>query len=163
MTSDGQHASCTYRNDDDPALVDRINDADSKIIDYETKLAAAANRQGTGRVYVGNTTATSYGNLHALDYRADNSLAAAAKVCADQYGAGARMCIVQDIYLSAVRGTISSTKNIAKAWVYAPSWNNPTAGGPSRAAVHHERRRRRSACAAWGRGRWAAGRPQRRG
>lgn len=131
LTGNDKGVSCTNLNDggqDDPAIVTRIDKAESSITMQETKISMLANRPASIRTYVGNTTASFNGNFVAAAAGSDNGFVGAAKVCENQYGMGARMCTAEEIYFSAVKGAISSTKNITKAWVYFPAWNNPIAG-----------------------------------
>jgi hypothetical protein len=75
--------------------------------------------------WVGNSTATTVGRI--VHANADVGLASAAATCADDFGAGAHMCTVYEMYGSVANGKITSKTTVPKAWVYFPSWQSPIA------------------------------------
>jgi hypothetical protein len=129
-TGDIAGVSCTPRGQSGGAIdVTRLVDIEKKITDLTTLITTIENTPASGiSTFAGNTTMSYNGNFVAASAGSDNGFVGAAKVCEAQYGAGAHMCTSLEIYESAVKGVIGSTKNIAKAWVYFPAWNNPVAG-----------------------------------
>lgn len=77
-------------------------------------------------LYVGNTTAVTNGRIQAAG--TPTGLRSAAKLCSYQFGAGAHMCTMQELYDSVLSGALNENNTMAAAWIYFPSWNEPTAG-----------------------------------
>lgn len=76
-------------------------------------------------LYVGNTTAVTNGAIQAAG--TPKGLPSAAKLCSAQYGEGAHMCTMQELYDSVLSGALNENNTMAQAWVYFPSWNEPVA------------------------------------
>ena len=131
LTSDGKTVFCTNRNNEtneSRTALENISKAETLVTDYGTRINALGTGPGAKALYVGNTTATSNGRIDGKGGATDFGLQAAAKICAAQFGAGARMCTVYDIYHSITGGKIPQNVDIPKAWVYMQSWKTPIAG-----------------------------------
>jgi hypothetical protein len=130
VTDNGKGIFCTARNNgtqDDPNVVKRIDEAQSKINELEKTIGTLTPGTAAAHLYLGNSTATTKGNF--LKAGDDNSLVSAAKMCEATFpGKKARMCTVEDIYQSVVKGKITSAMTIPKAWVYMTQLHNPVAG-----------------------------------
>jgi hypothetical protein len=116
----------------DSVLLTKVSDKLTKLKDLvkeiETTPAPAA------KFYVGSTAAKYNGQLGAG--AADASLKVAADKCAAEFGAGAQMCTIYDLYNSAASGKLTTAMTIPqaqRAWIWAPAWNTP-AGLPGGAA-----------------------------
>jgi hypothetical protein len=126
LTSDGKTVFCTNRNNETSEsrmALENISKSETLVTDYGTRIMALGTGPGAKALYVGNTTATTPGRIDAGG--TDIGIAGAVKLCTNQYGAGARMCTVYDIYQSIVAGKIISGTDIAKSWVYMEAWKNP--------------------------------------
>jgi hypothetical protein len=131
FNSDGSTVTCV-----DKAVGGGTNPLNTKIDtlikttdDLTTKATAIKNGSGKVPTFAGVTDVTTNGNMAAVA-GVDNGLAGGTKLCTDKYGAGAHMCSMNEIYMSAVQGVINSTKNIvSKAWIWAPSWTSPLGTG----------------------------------
>lgn len=108
-----------------------INQLDTIITQIGTTLNnIKMNPRASAAVYVGSSTATTKGRITqaGLSVGAES----AAKICSDQYGMGARMCTVYDMFVSQATGKITAATVVPPSWVHQASWNEPVAG-PSNA------------------------------
>jgi hypothetical protein len=128
FTSSGEFAkfSCTDKGQTALSSTDitTVNNLYQKLVMLGTTLTTIEKTpRASAAVYVGNTQVTTPGRIDAGG--TDIGIAGAVKLCTNQYGAGAHMCTIYDIYTSITSGTIVSGTDIPKAWVYQASWNNP--------------------------------------
>lgn len=104
-----------------------INNLDTIITQIGTTLNnIKMNPRASAAVYVGSTTATTKGRIN--DMQGNIGPYGATKACEGQFGAGARMCTVYDMFVSQATGKITSNTAVPKSWVYQASWNEPVAG-----------------------------------
>ena len=105
----------------------------TQLDDHEQRLKKLEMMMGGGgggiATFAGVTKYTSPGLITKPNF--DNGLVAAAARCTDEYGAGAHMCTVGEIYQSVITGKVVSGKPSPKAWVYAPSWQRAAMTGSS--------------------------------
>jgi hypothetical protein len=123
LTSDGQKLSCTTTNtaaDKDEDMIAALDQLDITSRDLLTQLMPMEST----RVYVGSTAIAHDGAFRSNPPVAAG-LAASAAFCAAEFGVGARMCTMDDLYQSVVNGTLGATSAIKPSWVYMPNWNTP--------------------------------------
>ncbi len=126
LTSDGRQLSCTSRS----ASADKDADIRSAIAQVNIDLNGIERqiREKTppaAASYVGVTTGTTSGRIQSGVLQ---GLTAAAALCATQFGDGAHMCMLDELYQSVVNGTLGPANTIPKSWVYMPNWRPPLAG-----------------------------------
>jgi hypothetical protein len=86
-----------------------------------TKIGAGPAAQA---IYVGPSKQATAGRI--MYGTATPGVAAAAAQCANDYGAGAHMCTVYEIYYSvALLKNVAATTDIPASWVYMQSWKTP--------------------------------------
>jgi hypothetical protein len=94
--------------------------AGQMVFSNGTALSCVTAPSGT-KVYKGNTAGMTNGDINSGGLR---GLTAAAALCAASYGAGARMCTVNEMFDSVSNGTIANTATVARAWVYSAAGRN---------------------------------------
>jgi len=125
LTSDGQQLLCTSRDesaDKDQDASAALLQLDGAIKDIRAQLPPTT--PGPAVSYVGLTMTPTAGRIISGPIW---GLTAAADQCASQFGTGAHMCVMDELYQSVVRGTLDARSLIAPAWVYMPNWNTPAA------------------------------------
>lgn len=127
LTSDGRQIYCTSPT--------RSADQDADIrttltqLDAQTEsLARALPPRGVSirSGFVGTTSTTSFGNILG-DGSSSPGLVAAATLCAAEFGAGAHLCLQDELSESVANGTLAASSTLPPSWVYAPNGNNPLA------------------------------------
>ncbi len=83
--------------------------------------------------FKGVTTAMTSGNIMSGTSR---GIPAASAICAAQFGTGAYMCSVYDIYMNVARDKIKSSDTVAKSWVYMQSWKDPAGSAVTRTGLN---------------------------
>ncbi len=79
-------------------------------------------------LFVGVTTATTNGRITSAG--ALTGLPAAAAICSAQFGAGAHMCVSEELANSVVDGTLlNAATTVPKAWMYFTAWQNSALSG----------------------------------
>jgi hypothetical protein len=132
LTTDGMTLSCTSRNNEttqSQQAIMNLEDVESKIINYGTTVTMLGmGGMGAKALFQGVTTGMYNGSMSANGM---TGLASATALCGAQFGTGAHMCTVYEMYDSvAYAGQISAdkfnpTQAMAQAWVYMMSWKNP--------------------------------------
>jgi hypothetical protein len=79
----------------------------------------AVSRQDSRPMFVGITKVRTNGRIEAPG--ADVGLASAAALCGAEYGDGAHMCTVNELYDSVVSGRLTSNDRVPKSWIFHPS------------------------------------------
>lgn len=106
-------------------LQSSVTSLQSTLTTLQSTLTALTTRVSTleGRpsglsvgVYVGNTTTTTRGSIASRN--GTIGVLGAAEICAAQFGAGARMCTVDELYRSVTSGAIAGSATVARAWVF---------------------------------------------
>ena len=123
---DGATIVCTDRNNENPGGADAVrtvNQVSNTLNTIETTVNNLLGSRLTYGEFKGVTTAMTNGNIV---MGASRGIAGAAAVCAAQFGAGAYMCSVYDMYMNVASGKIKDTDSVAKSWVYMQSWKDPT-------------------------------------
>jgi len=161
LNSDGTNLNCVDKaNGNGNPLNDKLTTLNTKVDDLTTKANAIKNGSG-GSGYLsfkGLSTNTDTGHikLRSEAYLGntvqDNGIVAASNVCAKDFGAGARVCTVGDLFNSAVNGKLVRTALMTEtAWIYNVSFQNPLSSpderGPERQlrGLHLRDRRRQVA------------------
>lgn len=124
LTSDGQLLLCTSRDtsaDKDADVSATLLELDGMIKDIQALLQPTVSVAQAS--YVGTTSMPNTGRFLA-GFR--SGLVVAAQQCAAQFGAGAHMCVMDELYQSVGNGTLGAADSIPPAWVYMPNWNIPT-------------------------------------
>jgi hypothetical protein len=126
LTSDGRTLSCTSRN----TSTDRDQDVPAALMQLATTLTdlqtALPEAPGMPAVrYLGVSTYVTPGAAVSPTNYNKQGLAAAAELCARDYGEGAHACLMDELYTSATAGTPGEADTIPLAWVYMPNWNYP--------------------------------------
>jgi hypothetical protein len=125
LTSENSTLKCVNKGSGatDATIKARIDKLTKDTADLTSTITVLSSGGGAKSVYVGSTTATTPGRIDAGG--TDIGIAGAVKLCTNQYGAGAHMCTIMEIYDSVQTGKIVSGTDIAKSWVYQEGWNNP--------------------------------------
>lgn len=76
--------------------------------------------------FVGLTKATTAGRIEYPDTAA--GLPAANALCAAEFEYPAHMCSVREMLGAVVNHTLDPSANVAKGWLYMPTWNTPVPG-----------------------------------
>lgn len=126
LTSDGRQLLCTSRS----SSADKDGDVRSALVQMNSDLLGIERqiREKTPPAaahYVGVTSTTTFGRIQ---YTVAQGLTAAASQCAMQFGEGAHMCLMDELYQSVVNGTLGPANTVPKSWVYMPNWRPPLAG-----------------------------------
>jgi hypothetical protein len=121
LTSDGRQLLCASLN----KSVDRDADVRAAVGQLETATDHIQRRLTPSielGTYVGNSKFTTNGLIVS-----DNQVGiiAASAVCASQFGAGAHMCVMDELYQAVIDGRLGTADTIPLAWVYMPNWNSP--------------------------------------
>ena len=124
LTSDGTSLGCTGRVEDYALITDALRGL-SEILDRVDRAVDGLKPPRAQARYVGATTMTTTGNM--LRAGDDNSLVSAVKMCSAQYGAGAHMCTVYELYASVASGVLHTGSMAPRAWLWFPGWNRPVA------------------------------------
>jgi len=130
-SDDGATFKCTNRNNENPGgaeAVTAVNTITTTLNTIETTVNNLLGSRQTFGEFKGVTTATTAGNITSGAMR---GVPAASAICAAQFGAGAYMCSVYDMYMNVARGKVAQNDSIAKSWVYMQSWKEPAAGSSS--------------------------------
>ena len=123
VTSDGKALSCTDRNVADSNVASattRLNTIRDKIADLSNRTTVVQGKGGGAAVFIGTTTNTYKGAIG--DANGNIGVAAAANNCVAQFGAGAHMCSVYEIYNSVASGKLTVQTTVAESWVYMAAW-----------------------------------------
>lgn len=105
-------------------IVQLQNDLTS-LTNRVTALEKALNGASVGGAkFAGVTMKMTTGRIEAPG--ADPGIASAASFCAAEFGQGAHMCTVAEMYTSVVSGKLTSKDTVPRSWVYAPAWQTPT-------------------------------------
>lgn len=128
LNSDGKALGCVTKASGnlDSMFTSQIDMYTKQVSDLSNTVTVLQGGGGATPVFVGTTKATT--NAMVTDANGNVGVAAAANVCAAEFGAGAKMCTIYDMYNSVVRGKITPQMTVAKSWVYAANWKVPTAG-----------------------------------
>lgn len=127
-SEDGSTVKCVARNNENPGGADAVkavNQVSTTLSMINTTVNNLAGQRQTYGVFKGLTTAKTAGNISS---NGKTGILGAADICATQYGAGAYMCSVYDMYMNVARGKIAQTDTVAKSWVYMTSWKSIAAG-----------------------------------
>jgi len=108
-----------------------INTLETDIMTIKTDITQIQNNPpGAASVFVGETAAaTLYNGTFAAN--GATGIRNAAAICAAQFGAGAHMCSVYDMYSSVVSAgqnpanKFNPAANLPQAWVYQMAWQQP--------------------------------------
>jgi hypothetical protein len=136
-SSDGMTIQCVNKGTGttDTSTEARIQQDQTNLNNLQNQITAASS-SGNKSFYQGLTT-NSYNGQQVMTGGTVNNpgIASAAAICAAQYGTGAHMCTVMEIYDSvALAGQNSTDKfdptqaSAAPGWVYMVGWNAPVAG-----------------------------------
>lgn len=101
-------------------LEDNLTKVGTIVTTIETSPPSAAS------YYAGATANTYKGAI--MDAAGNIGVAAAAANCAVEFGAGAHMCSVYELYHSVAQGRIKNTDVVPQGWAYMASWSTPVAG-----------------------------------
>lgn len=131
LTADGTTFSCTNLNAVDDAtktLLETLTGIEKKIEDYGTQLNTLGAGPGAQAYYRGLTPAATATTGRITSGNLVGIPAATAK-CVAEFGAGAHMCTVYEIYYSASleKGLVKDTKVTPGGWVYQQSWRSASA------------------------------------
>jgi len=129
LTTNGSGLSCTPKDTGDAATqaaIDKLNRVEMLLQDYGTTYNMLNTGTGARAVYVGSTTAMTKGRV--TDGAGLFGGQAASKLCETQYGTGARICTVYDMYYSVASAKIVAGTAVPASWVYMQSWKTPVAG-----------------------------------
>jgi hypothetical protein len=119
LTSDEQGLRCTDLNAlDGPAFAERLAQLRFQVVDHSL---ARDRYLGRGATFVGLSERTYYGRL--MESGDDNGIAGGARLCGLQYGLGAHVCTVYEMYNSVAAGLINENTSIARGWLYFPAGN----------------------------------------
>jgi hypothetical protein len=132
LTSNGSSLTCVNKDTGDTATqsaIDKLNRIEMLLQDYGTTYNMLNTGTGARAVYVGVSQATPDGRVS--DGAGGIGAGAASKVCEQQYGMGARVCTVYDMYYSVASAKIVAATNVPRSWVYMQSWKNPAGGVPA--------------------------------
>lgn len=124
LTSDGRRLSCAFPgapSEKELAIRGQVAALNNKVVALQ---ARSETPQKTANGYVGLTAMTTNAYLILNNLQ---GLAAAQRLCDNQYAGGAHMCTMEELYQSVALGVIRATSTIARSWVYAPNWNEPFA------------------------------------
>lgn len=130
-SEDGATVKCVARNNENPGgsdAVKAVNQISTTLSTINTTVNNLLGQRQTYGVFKGLTTAKTTG---AISSNGKTGILGAADVCATQYGAGAYMCSVYDMYMNVARGKIKDTDSVAKSWVYMQSWKDPSSSTPT--------------------------------
>lgn len=137
LTANGTKATCDDLNIVDATtktLLTTLNTIESTIIDYGTQLTTVGTAGNSQAVYVGLTkNATTKGRITS---GTAVGIPAATALCRAEYGVGAHMCNVYEIYYSAaIQKNLEQGVNVTPGgWVYMQSWRHDQAA-PSEVAA----------------------------
>ncbi|HRI49683.1 MAG TPA: hypothetical protein PLW65_05830 [Pseudomonadota bacterium] len=132
LTSDGVTPTCTNRDVVDAStqtLLDTLTMVEKQIVDAGTKITALGSGPSSQAAYVG-LTKNSYTGRFVSGQAV--GIPAATALCAGDFGVGAHMCTVYELYYSAaLLKNLDPTVDISPGgWVYMQSWRhapvNPT-------------------------------------
>lgn len=128
LTADGSTLSCTPRNTVDSTTqqyLTTLTMIEQQIKDYGTQINHIGAGPGAQAIYVGLSTKPTTGRI--AFGTATPGVAAAAAQCAGDYGAGAHMCTVYELYYSAsLQKNLDGMTDVGPAWAYMQSWKTPT-------------------------------------
>lgn len=122
LTSDAQGVHCVKRLDVED--LEKTREAINQLRGVITQVKQAYSRRGLGpssaSTFVGVTSVTSRGRITSQDGL--SGVPVAALLCAEQYGTGAHLCSVYELYRSAAMGALAN-QTVARSWLYFPAWN----------------------------------------
>lgn len=129
LTSDGVTPSCTNRDVVDAStqtLLTTLTNVEKQIVDAGTKITALGSGPSSQAAYVGLTKNSYTGRFLS---GAAVGIPAAAALCAGDFGAGAHMCTVYELYYSAaLLKTLDTTVDVAPGgWAYMQTWRHAAA------------------------------------
>lgn len=101
------------------ALEDSLKTVGTKVTTIETSPVSAAS------YYAGATKFVTNGMI--TDANGNVGVTGAANKCVEEFGAGAHMCTVYELYQSVAAGKLTPQMTVATGWVYMASWSTPTA------------------------------------
>jgi len=133
LTTDGSTLSCDSRNNETSqtsAAITQLKDVEQKVIDYGTTITMlGSGGMGAKAFFQGETAATTlYNGTFAAN--GATGMRNAAAICAAQFGTGAHMCTVYEMYQSVVYAggpagdKFNPAANLPQAWVYMEGQNS---------------------------------------
>lgn len=132
LTADGTNASCTDLNavdDTSKTYLETLSNVEKKIKDYSTQLDMLGAGPASQSYYVGMSKGAA--TTGRITSGTKVGIPAATAICTNDYGAGAHMCSVYEIYYSTtlMKLPLDATTDIPDpgGWVYMQSWRNSTA------------------------------------
>lgn len=134
-SDDGSSFKCTNRNNENPGgdvAVTSVNQISTTLNSIETTVNNLLGSRQTFGEFKGVTTAMTSGNITSGTSR---GIPAASAICAAQFGTGAYMCSVYDIYMNVARDKIKQSDSVAKTWVYMQSWKDPAGSSMTRTGL----------------------------
>lgn len=128
LNSDGKALGCVTKASGnlDSMFTSQIDMYTKQVSDLSNTVTVLQNGGGAAPTYLGTTKNTFKGAI--ADGNGNIGLVAAANNCVTDFGAGAKMCTIYDIYNSVIRGKITPQMTVAKSWVFAANWKSPVAG-----------------------------------
>jgi len=109
----------------DQTLRTRIDTATMKVNNLKTNVDVLSAGGGGKAVYVGTTAAGTKGRI--TDGAGLFGIGAASKKCEAEFGAGAHMCTVFELFDSVSTNVIKQATVVPASWVYMEGWNTPVA------------------------------------
>lgn len=126
LSSDGRSLLCTSLNestDRDPDVRAALDALEQKTASLELRVVRE-NPLLRAR-YVGVTKMPTRARVVS---GGKTGLTAAAELCAANFGEGAHLCAMDELYRAVTAGSITATSTIPRAWAYVPNWNMPITG-----------------------------------
>jgi hypothetical protein len=127
LTADGTNLSCAPLNNVDSTtqgFLTTLSMIESQIQMDQATITKIGAGPAAQAIYVGPSKQATTGRI--MYGTATPGVAAAAAQCANDYGAGAHMCTVYEMYYSvALLKNVAATTDIAASWVYMQSWKTP--------------------------------------
>jgi len=123
-STDGSTITCTARNNENSGGADAVkavNQVATTLMTIETTVNNLLGSRLTYGEFKGLSTTKANGNITSNAFR---GIAAASDICGAQFGRGAYMCSVYDMYMNVARGKIAQADTVAKSWVYMQSWKD---------------------------------------
>jgi len=135
LTYDGAALTCDSRNNESAAsqtAIMNIKDVEKKIIDYGTTITMLGKGGMGAKAFFQGVTTNSYkGDLTDMNGAGTKGIRSSATICQAQFGQGAHMCSVYEMYQSAIYAgqnaadKFDPTVVLAKAWVYESAGRAP--------------------------------------
>ena len=130
LTSDGQKLLCAPVNtasDKDQNVIPALEQLDGAAHDIEIQSQFPSQPAKPAASYVGLTTRANSGDFYSPGQAAEG-VGASASLCVNDFGQGAHLCTMDELYQAVVNGALKATDTIPPSWVYMPNWNIPIIG-----------------------------------